>query len=372
MKKQILILVLALFVIGLSQSVAQINLPPTPLGDCIDLENPLTPVAGQPYTYSVDVPTPPGTKTYHWLVTQDIQFIQNGNLTATPEQFGTSAILASGSGHYNTPTVDANSVELTWQSFILNPGEFVFVVIYVENEDDCTTNNLKVYRIEPLHAFTLDIANVDFAAGSLGDDDLDQCADDVHSAHFDPAFGDNGGVVYDYGTNTLYYVVAAANFSGGYQLSVQFTGLQQATPQGVQGQSAMIYWDNVLDGEGNSSGPIDHTNNGETLILGVVQAQNSPVGQDGEMLYIKIVISHNSFEAANNMDSYAYSFAIDGVLVDGDNNPLAYDDFGDIHHATCTQDPFHDVANQVLKARPTIESQTGNPPGDSEFLPIAP
>ncbi len=369
MKKHILILLVALFGLGMTQALAQDPiLPPTPLGECIDLDDPLNVLPGQEYTYEVNVPAPPGNKEYQWLVTQDITFIENGGLVATPEPAdGTSPVLASGSAHYNELTADANTINLTWKSWLLNEHEFVFVLIYVLNEDGCTTDNLKVYRIRPVHAFTLDIANVDFDANDLGIEGFEQCVDDVQSAVFDPSFGDDGGVVYDFGTNTMYYVVAAAFFSTGYQLQAQFDGLQDATPSGSLGQEAMIYWDYTMAGlAGDPNGqPIT---NGATVTLGIVDAQDSPVGEEGEMIYIKVVIDHNSFEAADGQDGYEYNLAIDGVLTDSNGNVLDPAEYADIHHEDCIFDGFdNDIAMQVLKARPTVE-----PVNPDEFLPIAP
>ena len=378
MKKQILILFMALFALGSTQVYAQppaeIILPPTPLDEtCIDLEDPLNVVAGQPYTYEVSVPSPPGDKTYHWFVTQDTQFIEDGGIVATSEVLETSTILAAGSAHYDTPTVDEETIELTFQSFTLAEDDYVFVVIYVENEDDCITNNLKVYRIQPLHAFTLDIANIDFTDWTLADDPFEQCIDDVQDASFDPTHGANGGVVYDFGQNTFYYVVAAANFSGGYQLSYQFDGLQGPTADGALGQQAIITWHNDLPELVAGTGSLGTTTitDDETTgaVLGVIPVQNVDgfVGSDGEMLYIQIVIEHRQFEGADDQDSWEYNFALDGVLVDDANNPLNPDDFGDLFHDTCDRDPFHNAVAQVLTARPTIL-----PVDPDEFLPNAP
>ena len=328
-------------------------------------------VAGTPYTYEVVVPAPPGTKSFRWYVTQDQNFALSGNYnwdTAEPAD-GTSSILASGEAHYDILSEGETSIELVWQSFVLATDEYVFVVVYVENVDDCTTNNLKVYRIRPLHAFTLDIANVDSVLNVTAADGFEQCVDDVQDAVFDPDFGDDGGIVYDFGQDILYYVVAAANFSGAYQLSVNLDGLQGPTPSGADGQEAMLYWDYTFAGlAGNPNGQSIVNN---TPVSFNVDAQSSPVGQDGELIFLKVIIDHNSFEAADGAEGYTYTLAIDGVLVDDTGTPLAYDDYGDLHHGTCDQDGFlNDYTTQVLKARPTINSVSPAPPDG--FLPITP
>lgn len=375
MKKQILTLFVAIFALGFSQIYAQ-TITPTPLDPgCIELDDPLRPVAGNPYTYEVDIPNPPGNKSFRWYVTQDETFATGGVYNwATAEAIG-GPILATGEAHYNVLTPNEPSIVLSWQSFVLDPTEYVFVVVYVENEriSDplCITNNLKVYRIQPQHAFTLDIANVDSVTAAAVAANFPTCVDDVQSAIFDPAFGTDGGVVYEYGKNVLYYVVAAANFSGQYELTAQFSGLQAATPSGTVGQTATIYWDYTPLGiaEGNVAAV-----EGAPVNLGIVEAQaaNGLVGQAGEMIYIKVIIEHNSFEAAGSADEYAYTLAINGKLVDGTGVPLATDDsFDDLHYLNCLPDLYeNDIATQRLLTRPTLIDLT-LPAGD-DFLPIAP
>ena len=102
--------------------------------------------------------------------------------------------------------------------------------------------------------------------------------------------------------------------------------------------------------------------------LGVIEGE---ADKDGQMLYIAVVLKHNSFEAAN-VDGYPYALAVDGVLVDATLAPKDPTEFGDLHHqeivATegCDQDGFtNDVSTQRLKPRPTVE-----PTNPTPFLPI--
>lgn len=378
MKKQILLLVLVLLTFGVYKGLAQ-TITPTPLSStCIDLNNPLKPVPGNPYTYEVSVPAPVGSNSFHWYVTQDINFVDSYDYNDETATTLPGPFLAAGSAHYNALTPGANSISLTWQSFSLDPTEYLFVVVYVENTataaPSCTTNNIKVYRIQPAHAFTLDIANVDSAAAAIAAANFPTCVDDVFTAQFDATFGTDGGVVYNYGHNVLYYAVAAANYSGQYNLQAQFTGLQAATPSGTLGQVANIYWDYTPLGEANGPFPVTE---GATLDLGeVVAPSGGTVGQAGQMIYIKVVIHHNSFEAANNALEYPYVLAINGTLVDAAGNPIAPatdpDAYDDLHFADCAPDLFvNDRTTQRLMARPTLIDQTDPDPADN-FLPIAP
>ncbi len=370
---------MALFALGATQVFAQgPYLPPTPIDpDCIDIDNPLTPVPGRPYTYTVEVPSPDGAKTYHWYVTQDWDFIEDGVLnddTAEPDD-GTSPILASGSGHYDDGTNTLDNISLTWQSFSMNTYEYVFVVVYVVNDgtgfDGCVTDNLKVYRIQPLHAFTLTMANID---GDAIDYDVTEiCVDDVQDAVFDPDHGDHGGVVYDYGQNEFYFAVAAANFSGNFQLAGTLTGLQAATPGGTIDQAATLYWDYTLAGLDADPNEVPITA-AETIIGEIIPPAGVSYGEGDEgdddaafMIYIKVVVEHNQFEATTEVD---YILALDAVLADDEGDFGAHNndnDLGDLEQDSCERLAFHNEATQQLRPRPTVV-----PIDPDEFLPNAP
>ncbi len=378
MKKQVLILFIALFALSATQVYAQPELTPTPL-TCVDLDDPMFVVAGQEYEYSVDVPAPPGDKTYHWFVTTDINFLTDGDLTTDREITGGN-YLASGSAWYDDPGhADAtDNITLTWQSFTLDAAneEYVFVVIYVVNDGDdgCLTDNLKVYRVQTVHAFTLDIANIDIDDQSVTTDNVDVCVDDVQSAIFDPDFDDNGGVMYDFGQNTFYFVVAAANFSGAYELRARINGLQGGSGEaGGDGQVATLYWSDDwgdMDPEDPPANSQEFAADGD-LTLGFIEADGDAVGPDGQMLYLMLVIDHNSFEAAEQVD-YLYELAINGELAESDGAggwTALGPDFGDlmdpVGDGDCVFTDWDKLSTQTLLPRPRINND-----GDGEHLPI--
>lgn len=354
MKKQILVLLLALFAIGITSVNAQLT--PRAL-ECIDLTNPLIPVPGRPYTYEVNVPTPPGAKSYLWFVTQDINFITAGALTSNRTTIG-GPLLAAGSGHYNTSTLNANTISLTWQSFVLNPNEYVFVVIQVVNDNGtCDTKNLKVYRIQPIHAFSLDIANVLPTGVILGADygaNINHCISDIQTAVYDPV---NNEVDYNFGSNTMHYAVVAANYSGQWQLRVQLGGLQA-------GQTATIYWGTTFNSQEYTIAT--NATNGTFTATNLVSQSNSIVGPTGELIYIKMVITHGTqFEGVGGAD-FPIALAVNGNL---HNGTAIVPNYADIHHVgtPCAQVDFDDLATQTLTRRPEINSVSPPPPG---FLPI--
>lgn len=354
MKKQILILVMATFAIGFSSTASGQDIIPRVL-ECIDLSDPLNVVAGQPYTYTVDVQTPVGTKTYHWFVTQDVNMISAGGVIAAIQTVG-GPILAAGSGEYNDVSNVVNQVTLTFQSFTLAPNQYVFVGILVENtdEDGCVTNNFKVYRILPLHAFSLDIANVLSDGAVLGPDygaNIDNCLSGVISATYDPV---EDAIDYDFGSNTFYYQVAAANFSGSWQLRAQLAGLTLS-------QTAEITWGYTFaTADANPIAPAGSVDGDFTSSV-LVTAQNASgaVGAAGEYIYIRMIITHGNLFEGTALTQY--SLAVNGNLVSSVGPPLVLvTDGADVHHvgATCAQVDFDDIALQSLKPRPDIQPGT--------------
>lgn len=362
MKKSILIFILAFFAIGLTTTTFGQLVPRTI--ECVDLDDPLHVVPGQPYTYEVNVPTPPGAKTYHWFVTQDVNMLVGGALTGAIEPIP-GAFLADGDIHYNSATLDADTISLTWQSFTLDPTEYLFVGILVENTDatlGCTTNNLKIYRIEPLHAFSLDIANVLPDGTILGDDygtNIDKCISDVVSATYDPI---NDEIDYDFGEDTLFYAVAAANFSGSWELKAQLAGLT------VPSQTTTITWGYTFaTADAFIVAPAGSVNGIFTAGDAVVaQDPSGTVGPDGEIIYIMMVVDHaNLFEG---IATSQYTLSVNGNLLDALG--VIIPDAADVHHLTpCPQADFDDIALQSLTPRPELNSIIPLPPA-GDFLPI--
>lgn len=370
MKKQILFLLLAFFA-GISMAFGQFV--PRPI-ECITGDA-LHPIPGNPYEYAITVPAPPsGTWTglhYRWFVTQSQTFINNFNFAAAVEANGGAFMDVTGGSLYNVtyngPGTLPN-IEITWKSFVYNPAQPIFVGILVVGENGiCTPNNMKIYRIEPQHAFSLDIANVQ-GTGPLGGygSNVDNCISDILGASYNIA---QDAVDYDFGIDTLYYAVLAANWSGFWQLRVQLNGFQT-------GQSADIHWGYLYDhtdpniGFGNLvvSGA---TANGDwtSAVLVVPQGGATSVGQDGQMIYIRLILHHGTqFEGITNTQ---YALAVNGNISDGTN---IIPGFSDVHHlcsggasGTPVQADFDDIALQTLLARPSIINNTAG----GTYLPIA-
>lgn len=344
MKKQLFILVLAL-VAGVTMSFGQTTsslpsggaiTPPTPRGFDVGIltSDALHPVAGTPYTYSVTVPNPSGTKSYKWIVTQEQTFLTTGVLNTTnAESVGGTHIAAAGAELNATtvePATSGEDIVITWKSFIHDPAKPVFVVIYVENNDaTCVTQNVKVYQIEPVNSFTLDIANVqiDGTVTAYGTD-YSTCVSNIASAVYSA-----GGVVYDFGTDYLFYTITAANFTGSWALDMQLAGL-------ASGQTATLDW-------AYSNAP----NTWTAYTLGTpatVNAQDptGTVGAAGECIIVRVTVAHQKEEV---LAAQTVTLSVDGI-----SNTLP-----DLHYVTGLADGFtNDLANHIMKPRPTIQSTT--------------
>lgn len=380
MKKQLFILIVAIFAINFSTAYAQLGGAVTcPVPRAIDVtclpNDALHPMAGTPYDYIVSVPTPPGTKTYEWFVTQDPKFIEGGVLTANREAVGALHIAASGVG-YNNPATGTSTLSLTWNSFIPDPALPVFVVIRVGNTastaDACVTMNLKVFKILPINAFTLDIVNVGINGTAAGYEiSIDRCIHDIVTATYDPTAPE--GVLYDFGVDYMYFVVTAANFSTSWRPSLQINAIDPK--ETVTAVEWALPTDNLFASPHAmplASGTI-YTSTDPVPVL----ATNGTVGPLGECIIIRVTIDHTN--GANQYQGLADETVT--VAVDGKTQlalPIAQQ-LGDIHFsktvgiaADCgLEDGFrNDIASQVIKPRPDIQNGVGMPaPG---LLPVKP
>lgn len=401
MKKQLLILILAIFAVGIS-STAFGQVAPRPV-TCLTADH-LHPIPGQPYTYQVSVPnvTDP---TFTWFVTQNQNFIQivggipqlnyTVALGAEPQTGG--LLMDAGTGYATPPAGSTNnSIEITWKSFAYNPLEPVFVVVQaIGNNGLCTPNNLKVYRIEPLFAFTLDIDNLNsdgtnHTVGTYGDN-LNVCISDIQSAVYDAA---NDAIAYDFGVDTLYYEVVAANWYDRWQLGVQISGIVDA-----QGQTAQIDWayapvprptsvnwlETLTWYEVVASALNDTPHTSSTL----VSPQNGTTAVDelGESIFIRVIVDHGT--QYQGITDLPITIAVNGVIApnDGSGNYVVGDPLvvGDIHTTddggtppTCPYFDMYanDISLQTILRRPEVTSvaPVPNPPTTpvDGYLPIAP
>jgi hypothetical protein len=390
MKKQILLLIVAFLASmsvafgqapNLGAALAECPEPTTITAACVANAGPLNPIAGTEYTYTVTIPTPPGGKQFHWFVTTDLNFIATGDLTLNREAGdGTGPHIAASGLNYNVKTagpVGDNSVDITWKAFTHNPLQPVLLVVYVE-DDDCQTNNLEAFLIRPVHAFTLDIASVNSVDGSINiTNDHEICVSPVQTATYvitNPATGE-GEIQFNYGTNYMFFVVTAANFSHSWLPSFEISGAGMRDSRIVT-EVAWAYpaaavsgtW-TAMTGSGGTGTEFTST----TPVL--AQATNGTVGEDGECIVVRVTIANNQVETT--IDD-PITLAVDGVMRDPGataGNEYANALLGDIHYAEgpASECPWidlfeNDKSTQILAPRPDINENDPTPfvPTDKE------
>lgn len=371
MKKQLVMILVAIIVIGLSSSFGQtVTCPvPRPVDPVCLPSDALHPLAGTPYNYVVNVPTPPGTKEYTWFVTQDPAFIAAGVLTANRETVPGVHVAASGAG-YNDPLTGTNTLSLTWKSFTIDLANPVFVVIYVKNTapaGGCVTNNMKVFKILPVNAFTLDIANVTAAGVAQAyETPIDRCIHDVVTATYDPTAPE--GVLYDFGTDYLYYVVTAANFSTSWRPSVQLSGVDPLeTVTAVEWARPNDFAFGTPHAMPLAAGT--YTSTDPVLVLD----PTGTVGSAGECILIRVTLDHtNGASQYQGLTDETITLAVDGVTQLALATPLP-----DVHYSSTLPVPnancgladgfLYDKAVQTLKPRPDITAPAMPAPG---LLPV--
>lgn len=358
MKKQILFLaffVLALFA-GNSAAFGQLSpgitatqaLPPL---SCAANANFLHPIAGQSYTYSMDGTTGvEDVSQWTWFATKDPAFITAGALNTGAMLTSPGALLTTGANYGVAGAT--SSVDITWSSTILTntlylgaPSTTVFpsptfVVGY--GTGVACADNIRVYEINPIINFTIDIANIDPVANTTmaWDATTSQCVDLVESATYD---GATDALVMDYGTNTLYFEVAAANFNTDF--TPTFTLISGLNT--VQTAVVTLHSSLALAQAGTLVVPGATTNwvaGANTWATGLQFTATNPADvAAGVSLFVKVVITNSTEES---LIANPFILAVDAR--DNTNTGI-----WDMEDADCTL--LVDAADQVDQATHTVD-----------------
>lgn len=355
MKKQVLILILALLAISFSASYGQAkkDSDPVPL-DCAATFGPLSPIAGVPYLYSATI-APVGGSAY-WYATLATTFMTAGARPLLIEQ-AVGGTYVQAATNYMVGTAGATSptaTTITWKSAGLSAAKVpatdlpkLFVVVeYDMAAVDCA-NNLKVIPIRPIDAFTVDIKSMtalQVPTTNYGDL-VEQCFDRVRSAVLGPGgLNKNGIIDYDFGTNVMYYEVVAANFTGSFTPSFQITGLQPTQTARLawsytRGVGAV--WTNLGAAPVTGAGPITVDGTSATVDASVL---NTSLGVS---IYVRVTIENDDFEG---LALTPITLAVDAVNAEGTI---------DVINLTCLPPSplaadYVDLVVQRLKPRPTV------------------
>ena len=335
MKKQLLILAIALFAIGMTTAYGQ-AVPgsiPRPIS-CVD--DALHPIAGKPYDYSVTV-NPTGGN-YKWVATKNSSFISTagGVTTILPDSIKVGSGLVAASTNYGDVTA-TDKVSITWSDALLantvynsNP---TFVAVHYSGVT--CADNMKVYQIDPIMAFIVDIKNIDDANKAIlnYDEAEAQCISNMTGATFS-----GGSMLYNYGADTMYFEVVAANFTGSWTPTFTLTGLNAV-------QTSTIEWTYEKPSTPWSASTVWHP---ATDVVSTTETNTSA----GVSIYVRLIIVNNNFEgiAAETVK----------LAVDGQNSLGKWD----VVNATCTTTTGADQADfalQTLNPRPAITPGTTSP-----------
>lgn len=369
MKKQFLLLAiftLAVFA-GTNTAWGQLNpspytpaSTPNPLVNCVG--SPQSPRAGVSYTYTLDNTSADATG-YRFWATKDPDFISLVGGVTTLNQAADSlhrnysTELYGYSANYLTQST-TNSVDITWgpdllsrtsyQTAVGSPGTIAaptstFVVGWAENCSD----NIKVWEIDPKPAFTVDIKIIDDATKlPLAYNTLtaEQCVDEVRAAKYNSTSHE---VDYNFGWDTLYYEVVAANFVTSWVPTFYLTGLGDATIQTARIDWASS-WANARTGTFIEGGDITGgTVTGTTALTSVVANTNN-----GVSLFVRVLISNNNYETLAAQTIELSVAGEDAVGFDID------DDAACTVPASAADAADDDETSRTITPRPTIVEGT--------------
>ena len=351
MKKQFLLIALAIFAgITVYAQNAVHNSTPRPLALTDDAGHP---IAGKPYIYEA-TGTPAGGTFLFWA-TKDPNFISTSGGTTTNNSgtkltVGTDLIATS--ANYATAAA-SGQVSITWTDATLTgtvPGTTpTFVAAHYTAPAGGNADNFNAWEIQPIKAFIVDVKNVEDAAKTIlayGAAE-DQSADIVRSATYNA-----GTINYDFGTNTLYFEVVAANFSGSWTPTLAVVGLDAV-------EAAAITW--TYESPATWSGTTVW-NPAATPV--VADASVADLSQ-GVSIYVRVVITHNNYEGATVADR-AITLQVDGQNLVGDwdvvNNLADGSAPGSVTFPVAADQM--DLAVQTIKARPVVAPVT-----PATFLP---
>ena len=333
MKKQILILFTMLFA-GMATvfGQAQPGSAPRTLENCDT--GPLNPIAGVPYTYEAETNQEGGTA--YWYATLSTIFMQNGSRVAEEQAIG-GTVVAAATNYMEliSPANNPLSTTITWTSQgLANVDDDNPLFVVVENEGDCS-NNMKVYRIEPINAFLVNVINL----GGSYDTEVESCISEVQSAEYNLT---ENWVEYDFGADTLAFEVVAANFTDSYTPTFRIDGLQA-------NQEAEILWS--VTNDINTASSVGTLAEDGTLEGDVVTTDVSDTS-DGVSIYVWVIVSHNDYEG---LEETPITLAVAGENA-ADQPNVRWDDCNidvDIL-AALDADEAPDYATHILTPRPTV------------------
>ncbi len=296
----------------------------------------LNPIAGKPYDYVVTTTAAAGSPV-KWWATQETSFLNtDGTVNLTNVLYQNA----------DTETYDGStdpSFSVTWTTAQLAATEYDVTPTFVATMITDCSNNLKVYQINPVNGFTVDIkpAPSDFAASTYTDA-LTQCFASVASVKWTTT-----GMEYDYGKNTLYYEVVAANFTSEWTPTFQIDGLQT-------GQSAELKWSYVTNIDGNTEETIALAEGTSKVATKAVAVDATTSTTNGVSIYVAVTVSHTTYEGLGDTPITLSVTGKDSA----DNPDQELDSTSGAWSDALVGDATNNVI-QTLTKRPTITAGSG-------------
>ena len=292
------------------------------------------PIAGRSYDYTATF-NPDGGVAF-WYATRSTTLTTAGARVATVQAAG-GTVVSSASANYATnitPTLGATTSSINWNSAVIasvTPATPLLVVVEYDAPAANCANNMKVFSIVPKNAFTIDILSMlsTGASSAAYDAKTTQCVADILSAAYNTT---SFKMDMNYGVQTLYFEVIAANFNASFVPSYQISGL-------AVGQTAEIFWGANVAGATTSLGAAV---NGAT-VLGTSVTSATTDTRNGVSIIVKVVVNNNNVE---NTAGQTIKLAVDAVNAAG---------LADVKEADCTPNTaFADYAEQDITLRPAV------------------
>jgi len=319
---------------------------PTPLNCGTD--GALSPLPGEIYTYEISVTA---GSTIHWFVTTDENVITTtgGVTTLTTDReaaTGGTYVLSAGTtanggnASYDDDANTGNILEVAWNYF--DPTTTVLLVAYAEDSEGCT-DNIEVYRIEPIFNFILDIATLS-DAGTVNVPADNDCAFPVQEAIYD---GTNLNM--DYGDNYIFYIVSAANWVTSWMPTFV---APTSTGGSTVGTIEWAYAD-------QATGAASVWNATTEPVLASHYGGGTSVGADGECIVIRINIDHGN---ANEITPAGESLTlgVSGMMYNPTSDAHDLSDLNDDGDGNCVTTEVSE-ATYIIRPRPDINATDPTP-----------
>jgi hypothetical protein len=306
---------------------------PTPV-TCPD-NDPLNPIIGKEYTYKGTGDPTGGT--YHIFATDDKNFITNGALNSAGA-YTTGDKITTTDANYNNSNNTSGNATLSWSSAAANPS---FVVVQYKQNGTCSTDNLKVYKIVPKNAFTIELRNMEKDAGNnftTKTTNVDVCSGAVKEAKYNTGLDK---MEYNYGSQSFFYELIAANYDNKtFEAKFKLSGLDT-------NQSAKLKWGVDKTAINTDLGNII---SGGAEVSVTVTADASVNPSAGVSIYLELVVENGSYEGTSPSN---ITLSADATTGTGTSK------IKDVK-ADCTEEAdFADTATQTLIKRPTINANSG-------------